>query len=638
MRTTRAAALLALTTSVCTAQSFLHPPAGSRITPTRALGFHAPSEPSRRVSLGFDFPMPGGHLVDSIRIDPRGRILPGASDRYRENVDPESFAAARTPSIAAAWCPTWASSVFFHHAAPDLAVVTWVDVVTLDSAFTAQVQLDGSDGSITILFDSRPASTPYGILLPAVVGVSDGVTPGVDAATDLSDTSPVTSSAGSLFESFSYQNQSFDLQATAIRFSPSASGGYVKTVTTGIVDPDYVTAEASWFRDGTGARRACDAPVFAITATPDGAGGYVVYRGGAPHLPAPATMPAPWPGRLDWGDHPFHPPMLPVALPFAFPMPGGQVVQALDVDQNGRVTAAGTAEPDPTPTIEEFLQGPPSIAPFWTRAVLFPATHGSPSQQKSGIYVESSVTDVTISWIESHSYFASMDSTSPVVDVHDNDTFQLRLFPDGSFQMIYPDTDYGAGDDSFVDPRPDVLVGFTAGGGSEDPGEARMRSVLAGSAAPASSTFYEFWDNRQRREGSGWEMGEPANQGVRLIPVSTPALGRPFEVLVSDTAGSTSSAIVFMGLQSGFLAPPIDLAPLSPLLSGCRVLTDILTPGILASTRVTPAGIPVELLQVPNDPLLLGTSAITVSAIAYRPSRLPIVAPTDELLLRFGTL
>jgi hypothetical protein len=639
------------TTPMLVAQAFIEPSAGSRLMPERLLGSYSGPWPAQRVPLGFSFPMPGGEIVDAVIIDAYGRILPGSSDRYNELPDLDAFATQRTPMIAACWTPIVFGSVFFDRVAADRAVVSWIDTEGGDgNPFTMQVQIDGSDGSVTILFDSRLPANVSGYYVnderPMLVGLSDGITPPIDAATDLSSADLQTSSGGSVFEAFDHgfapTARALDLQSTAIRFTPTPTGTYTTTVTTGIPDPDFLTAEAFGFYEVPGGgRSACDQLRFAITATPDGSGGYIVSNGGEVALPSPQSSPAPWPGYLDWGHNGFTAPMLPVTLPFPFPMPGGQVVQALDVDQNGRVTVAGTSTPDTTPTIEEFLQGPPTIAPFWRRGWTPPST--SSLGPRSGIYVDSTPSSVTISWLDSRDYYRRDSEPHAVSGISTppwTDTFQLRLFADGSFQMLYPDTDYSAWGilgASYPDSAPsDVLVGFTGGGGVPDPGEANMRSILAGTTTTAGSTFYEYWENHDRTEGDGWSMDDRAGQWLRLQPVTTPALGAPFRVVVSDRRGSTQDAVVFLGLRTGIFAPAVDLSPLSPLLAGCRILTDVVTPGAVVSARLTPIGVPVELVQVSSDPLLLGVDAMVVSALGFTLDDLPILAPTDELVLRFG--
>lgn len=130
-------------------------------------------------------------------------------------------------------------------------------------------------------------------------------------------------------------------------------------------------------------------------------------------------------------------------LGFSFPMPGGAVVSAVDVDSNGRVLPGAAGVSMFVPGVTELLSGPASLCPFWNDLDFVPSNAGDLFYRTTG----------STAFITYHDVVLWGGVSAPF-------TVQLQLFDDGRFAFLY---------DGRVPP--DIpLVGLSSGGGTLDPG------------------------------------------------------------------------------------------------------------------------------------------------------------------------
>ncbi|MCK5406127.1 MAG: hypothetical protein KAJ37_01675, partial [Candidatus Krumholzibacteria bacterium] len=146
-----------------------------------------------------------------------------------------------------------------------------------------------------------------------------------------------------------------------------------------------------------------------------------------------------------------------VALPFPFEF-CGQTWNDVYIGSNGFLTF-GAGDTDFSPTVAEFLAGPPRIAPLWTD--LNPPEGGS-------ITVDDGPGYWTVHYTKIPEFF----------DIGTN-TFSVTLRSDNTFNIVYGGL-----------TAPEALAGRTEGGGIPDPGE----TDLSGAPQPIGSgegTVYE---------------------------------------------------------------------------------------------------------------------------------------------------
>ncbi|MFQ5766925.1 MAG: hypothetical protein ACE5ID_02955 [Acidobacteriota bacterium] len=153
-------------------------------------------------------------------------------------------------------------------------------------------------------------------------------------------------------------------------------------------------------------------------------------------------------------------------LPFPFSF-CGQSFGSLFVSSNGNITF-GIEDPDRTPTPEEFLGGPPRIAPLWTN--LNPTRKGEVSFSQTRRSFTITFTDV------------------PEVGLGGRNSFRLRLTPSPSrFQITYGRLDVTDG-----------LAGYSCGGfvtsGLEQPVDLSRHLGPRGLSAHGQAAFYELFD------------------------------------------------------------------------------------------------------------------------------------------------
>jgi hypothetical protein len=303
-----------------------------------------------------------------------------------------------------------------------------------------------------------------------------------------------------------------------------------------------------------------------------------------------------------------------LGLSFGFPMPGGAVVNTIAVDTNGRVLADVGAGSTFTPTVAGLLSGPTAICPLWTDMnPSDPDAQGSLWFHDDGTGASASVT-----WDRIPQFLG---------DVTNLNTFQARLFSDGSIHFLYPQLNVNNGTTS----PDDVLVGVSPGNGAADPdGESNFGAVPL-TVISMDDVVYEFYDNPAE---SVPFSGLP-NDSVVIVESTPPVIGTNFDVDIIDNASATAAAY-FFGFPTGIIVPSIPLGPVIPGLAGCEILNDIVTPGAVLSAPVGTPGTPTTIFPIPNSSALVGISGLVVSALVIDPSQSPVLFPTDELIVTIG--
>lgn len=533
------------------------------------------------------FPMPDGTMVNSIDINTSGRIFAGGLGNI--NFDP-TFAAVLTESasINVGFDDALDSAIFFNEPSPGLAVITWMmgdelDPISLGSLgqppFIMQAQLF-QNGDIVMLYDDQVQLTD------CLVGVTPGTGEvGVPVSVDLSTapTAAITPATATAAEEF--VGVGIDLMSTALTFTALGGGNYLITGVNGIANPASAVP----------GRAACGVSNTALTFIPTFPG-YLVIDSGAFDPTFNITGTAQGSGDDS---------ILPLGLSFPFQLPGQLPSASLEVDSNGRILQAGTGEgSDFSASGAEFAGDPTAqIAPLW------------------GDWLTGPIADV---WFNDTGAFTSVTwDNVPEFGTGSSATFQVQLFPDHSFVIVYEDV-------TGLDSIPSTLLTGVSPGGVADPGEID----ISGSVGIGFGTDigYELFDPLG---GDLLDLPTSVNAGLS-VTVSRPAIATTLEADVVDTNGAATGAVYFLGFPTGLFVPTINLGILSPQLAQCELLNDIVTPGATVAQAVGTVGTPTTLIAIPNSPVLVGVSGLVVSALALVPGASPALLPTDELVLTFG--
>ncbi|MEO0481343.1 MAG: hypothetical protein AAF196_17885 [Planctomycetota bacterium] len=495
---------------------------------------------SSGLSLGFPFTFPDGTVTSVIDVTSNGRIVPTGG------LMATSFSPSETDLLSgpATLSPLWTDLDFaggdvFFNSTSTSAVVTWQDAVLFGGVdpFTFQAELK-SDGSFRFVYDERVAAELGTDTPPALVGASPGngaTGPGETSLLDLIDGLGDTGSEGSVYEVYFFGND-FDLGGFALDFAPNGNGGFA------------VTSEcARSFETSNPCARSNDAFRF----TPRADGGYDVDQ---IDRFFEASVGADL-GLIDESE-------VDQPLPFQFFMPGGTVVNTLRITSNGRLLdpASGTVadfSPDPATAVTDG----PAICASWID--LDPGAGGTVS-------FDANPTRVLVTW-----------QGVPEFDLLNSHTFQIRLFPDGSFEISILEQ-------PLVFP---AILGTFDGAGGMVPAEVDLSSTPILSTGSAS--VYEFIDGG----GDVSDISVP----LRTIEVSPAQLGGSFQMVLDGVPSGSLAA----GILVGFLNPGIDIGGALPLgTPSCVLATD----GALnLPLTIQPGGLSsVGAINVPNRPALSG--------------------------------
>ncbi len=295
----------------------------------------------------------------------------------------------------------------------------------------------------------------------------------------------------------------------------------------------------------------------ALTLTPSG-GGYVVTTGGA-FLPIGSVQPVPT--ALALGDD------AAITQPFtvgSFTGPTGAWT-GVTVISNGVVAQAAGNTTLAAPTVATLL-GAPQTA-FYTQADFDPIG----GTGAGTIWFEESATVTTVTW----------DNVASWNNVGSQNTFQMQLYPSGTVTIVW--TALAA-----VGSNGGVIVGYSPGGASADPGNSDLSALGAGSIV----TF-------------------PADlPALSLTGTSRPVTGGTWNLTTGNIPATGALGIEILGLSD----PGInDLGFLGMPGCGLRANLDLLNAFLVAGSTHNWG------LAIPASPALVGVHIYATSAVAQLP-------------------
>ena len=561
-------ASFALLSSLVVAQP--DPNIGSLIT------FPASNNPAAVVqaTLGFNFTFPGnvqpaGSMPNVIYIDSEGRISNDPalqSDRFESTFDfinGRSNGSGNSPLICAYWnniTPDTVSNpnagVYFFTDA-NVARITWLDFTTqfpsTGGTYTAQIELR-ADGSILLRYDDR---VDVFKMEGGFTGTSDA-SGGVATQDDLSSGTEDPAAAGDAFvwqnwlSGFSDPTRFIDFADGDIIITPTSPGIYTFTSTV----REFTLAQSST----TGP--VCDG-VDTLTFAPVAPGVYnqTASTGGVFETNFGVNLNLMTDGQVN------------VPLMFPFTMPGGVVVNSIEVRADGHIIEGGSLETfsfnESVTDFENKLTA--QIAPCWDGMSPENAVNG-------GVFANSTANVCTISWVNVPESFNQ-----------GSNTFQCQLFADGTIVFNYSDIDV-------LNGQTDAIIGVSPGSGL-----ATGPEVDIGAGGHVGSLIYERFAGL-----NAFPVDDLIDLGFFAkdeLTVTAPAvIGQPLAVGVSMINPRLLDLVLF-GFPS---ASPIDLTT-------AGIPCDYLLGLVFVSTGV-PAGVPVG-FTLPNDPNLIGLQLFVQAAL-----------------------
>ncbi|MEO0481426.1 MAG: hypothetical protein AAF196_18300 [Planctomycetota bacterium] len=289
--------------------------------------------------------------------------------------------------------------------------------------------------------------------------------------------------------------------------------------------------------------------------TPDGAGGYQMTPNAGVAFPQFTTG-----NPLLFGDDSTQ--VVPTGFPFT--MPGGNVVNLIKIDSNGRVFEAGLVGSDPTESVAELLGDISSIiAPMW---VDLDPSAGGQIWRSTGLGGE-----FVLTWDD-----------VPEFGSDRGNTFQLILAPDGSITFNYLDI--------AID---DGIVGVSEGRGVSNPGSVDL------SAGPLTTTGSAVL--YQSFQGDN-DFNDPYPL-PNLLSLNTPRTNLSYRIAIGNNAGSVAEVYVI-----GFANQP------SVALLGTTCWLAFRPNGAALGTFTGVPGDPFS-IQIPDRPSLVGTTFAAQGAI-----------------------
>ena len=526
-----------------------------------------------QATLGFNFTFPGnvqpaGSVPNVIYIDFEGRISNDPileSDRFGSTFDflnGRSNGAALTgsPLIAAWWddivedfvADPNAGVYFFTDA--NVARITWLSFRDPINTYTAQIELR-SNGDILLRYaDVDP------FVMQGIVGLSDasGASGIQDDLSQGIENNPGDGTIWESFLSFSTPTQRVDWDSGDVIFTSTGPGLY--TLSANVTERTL----AESFTTGP----VCDG-VDTLTFTPTAPGSYnQTFGSGTPEMSFGTNLNIPQSGQVN------------VPLMFPFTMPGGTVVNSIEVRADGHILEGGSAETfmQFRETVGEFENKlTAQIAPLWD-SVLSPqnATNGG------GVLVNSTATVCTISWVN-----------VPEAAMQGSNTFQCQLFADGTIVFHYLDID-------ILNGQTDAIIGVSPGSGVASGPEVDLSA-----GGNSGSLIYEQF--------TGSVFGSPPLSGDEIdlgfftkdqLTVTAPAV---IDEMVGLSVGTANDPRFLDLFLFGFPAP----APLDLTSSG--IPCDFLI-GLVFVSAVVPAGTEVG-FTLPNDPGLVGLNFFVQAAL-----------------------
>ena len=523
-----------------------------------------------QATLGFNFTFPGnvqpaGSAPNVIYIDFEGRISNDPalrSDRFESTADflqgrSNGSAITGSPLICAWWndivqdfvANPNAGVYFFTDA--NVARITWLDFRDPNNNYTAQIELR-ANGDILLRYSGI---VPF--VMGGIVGISDASNSSF-IQDDLSEGVENNPGDGIIWESFN----SFDNPADRIDwvdgdlvFTPTGPGMFTLT--------SNVTRRTLAVSSSTGP--VCDG-VDTLTFTPTAPGSYSQTIGsGTPEMSFGTNLNVPESGQVN------------VPLMFPFTMPGGTVVNSIEVRGDGHIIEGGSAETfmQFRETVGEFENKlTAQIAPLWD-AVLSPqnATNGG------GVFVNSTATVCTISWVN-----------VPEAANQGSNTFQCQLFADGTIVFHYLNID-------ILNGQTDAIIGVSPGRGVASGPEVDLSA-----GGHSGSLIYEAFAGL-----NAFPVDDLIDMGFFTkdqLTVTARAVIRQSVGLRVGTANDPRLLDLFL---FGFPAPaPMDLTSIG-------IPCDYLIGRVIVSAAVPP-GVQVG-FTLPNDPSLPGLNFFVQAAL-----------------------
>jgi hypothetical protein len=265
---------------------------------------------------------------------------------------------------------------------------------------------------------------------------------------------------------------------------------------------------------------------------------------------------------------------VPITLPFALPILGGST-NSLSVCSNGFISPAFNNS-SYQPSVSSMLSGGYCWYGAWMD--LNPAANGS-----GGVMVDSSPTMVRVTWNGVYRY----NTSSPV-------TFQFQFFPNGNVNLIW----------QAMNAQNNTLVGWTIGGGANDPGN---RDISVTRAA-------------------GWNVCGGGSPSLALSSLTRPVLGTTVNFDTTNIPAGTPFGAVLLSLQQA--VPPTDLT--SQGMPGCFGYVI----GGVAHLFVAPGASSSQPFSIPNVTALSGLPIIGQS-FTYSPGFTPIGVISSNGLVMF---
>lgn len=269
-------------------------------------------------------------------------------------------------------------------------------------------------------------------------------------------------------------------------------------------------------------------------------------------------------------------------LAFPFEMPDGRMVNSIRIDSNGRVS-------DPVAGLQSEWVADEAAFVNATSPILAPCWHDFSARDQGSIWFHGDAHSAVVTWYE-----------VPDAGRNNENTFQLQLFPDGSFRFLYV---------RMAVERANALIGVSQGSGLGQAGSVDLSTLAVSGPAMVDRTTYEFFPLLT-------DFETPASMPV-LAGIDAPALGLPYEVELQNE-GTAVAATLLAGapdsLNVGFLFPNTGTL-------GCYLRVGLLglveSPMALGQRFVVPvppdpalAGVIVEFQAVTLDPANAGNALL----------------------------
>ena len=460
-------------------------------------------------------------------------------------------AAGGSPRIAAYWRDlnlTVANSgaVWVNNSIPGKCVVTWANAVHFGQTtpvFTVQAQLFSS-GRVVFFYSATTQNTA----ICPLVGISQGNGIADPGASDLSVASSGVSTSQIVYQTFATAN-TFDLQTTAVTFTPNAGGGY-DVLPTPCVPATHTSygsgcynVSATWYElFGTSS---FDLSNSSIRMTPNGFGGYDMAPGSASFFTHTVA-------GLAQGDDV----VTAVTLPAAFNYPGGSTT-SIGVCSNGYIWMQGTNTlADFSPSAAELFSNPARLCPAWCDLLPDGATN------VANVFAEADVVNnkFYVTWLN-----------VPTFTTPGTVTMQVELdLTSGAVEYRYQ---------GCTIPASATITGWTPGSPLSviDPGTRDISTTLAG----------------------GFSTKSTENRPLTLAGSPTPVIGSPITYTTSNVPGTALFNLLIVSL--GEQTPPIDLAPAGA--PGCPLLVTL---GAFFSFPSAGSPTTSAIVPLPADPTLAG--------------------------------